>query len=507
MNLLIRFLVTLLLLVPFSSFADRFERLKVINVISGVPQPSDDGPGKSGGFGDVAANFVSSIELKRRYPQKKVFFLVTSAFKRYDPLVPTSDEIIKIMAPELDPTRKSVVQVYKGVEVIFLPLDFYDLLREPKKHSKFIQDWIYDALMAAKVKKAISDLSRIVPHADLGLNFSHYPDAGPVMRVNNSIMIGAEEHYGAKSLVTSLLPPGLEDTQGTFLEVPSGPRAMGFMFTGTTATQRESRELIRSWARKTGHELPEGDFNIAMSYTMEWQAAQAYIYALSELKPKGKWVLFTKSFPNLDLQLLPPNIQVVQFKAMPNEVMRTLIDSSTISPMLTGDISLGHGLSTVKDNEADPKILLYEAPPWKVESAAHLRGAVARDVGMAPRELKGFVLTNESLERAWPSDLRRLGREIATLLQNKPLVRRIARAIINRRTRWDIIDNCLQLAETLLEKGTAPLPQERKYLQEAVDKVLPYLSGGFDPNEFIDFEGTDENDGTKKAICSVLSGA
>ncbi len=126
------FFFTSLIVICFLSFkavcsektiVDPSKNINVINVFSGAPQ-AIDGPSKYAGFGDIAANLVAATEIKARYPNKTVRFIVTSAFTRIDPLIPTTDEIVKIMAPLLDPSRKGVVQMHGGVEVVFIPVDF-----------------------------------------------------------------------------------------------------------------------------------------------------------------------------------------------------------------------------------------------------------------------------------------------------------------------------------------------------------------------------------------------
>lgn len=442
--------------------------IKVINVFTGAPQPTD-GPTKYAGFGDIAANLVSATEIKARYPDRTVRLIVTTSFDRIDPLIPTTDEIVKIMAPSLDPTRRGVIQIYNGVEVYFTPVNFHGALMIGEKSPKY---WEFlkkqlDRLDSNKVKKMDEKvrtlhaqasyywelfklsvkLPNTIPSADLNVNFSTYPQSSPVLRVNGKLAIGVEEHYGDYTMVQDIIPKGSQG-RGAFLGMASGPYSTGFMLTFNRPNREDSLELIRQWAEKNNQLLPSGEFLPQIAYSAGWQSIQVYLDALAQMElPKKELIVFVKYFPELNFSNLPKSVKVIPVKGLPHEVMSALIQESFYAPLVTGDISYGQALSTVHDG----KSLVYESPEWKVDSAIGTKKTLAKDLNINPHVLDPMFLLTDDLEKLDAHGLATKATQVAHFLSNQDLQSKISKAIINRYKTWDIISNTFKVASYLTD--------------------------------------------------------
>ncbi|NUM57602.1 MAG: hypothetical protein HUU56_03175 [Bdellovibrionaceae bacterium] len=415
---------------------DLSKSVKVINVFSGAPQ-AIDGPSKYAGFGDIAANLVASSEIKSRYPDKKVRLIVTSAFNRIDPLIPTTDEIVKIMAPQLDPSKKGVVQMYGDVEVVFIPVDFKKALQINSMVS------YYWELFKLKLV-----LPSHIPTSDLNLNFSAYPGGEQVLRMNTKVAIGVEEHYGDSNLV-NLLYPFKSTRTASVTELTSGPFSTGFMLTFNRPNSEQSINLIREWSESNGKVVPSGDFLPQIAYSAGWRSIQIYIDALSKLEqPEKPIVLFVKDFPELNFKNLPKSVTVIPVKGLPHEVMSALIQESYFSPLVTGDISYGQALSSVR---SEGKSLIYESPEWKVESAFGTKKLIAKDLKVDASLLDPMFMLTEELDTLDLKGLNEKASKLAIFLNDKELQIKISKSIINRQESWDIIGNIFKIANHLID--------------------------------------------------------
>lgn len=444
--------------------ADNFRptHIHTVNVFSGVPQPSDEGAVRTGGFGDVAANVIGALELKQRFPELQVRLLVTSANTRHDPIVPTTCEILKIMVPSLNPNQKNQVQDFRGVEVIFLDVDFTEALKD-----------LSPLRMRRTVRQLMRSLSRQVPPSDLNLNFSHFPGASGLLRLNTQLAIGIEEVAGSGKLINETLAPGEDSGKSPFVELSSGPNALGFMLQQTPPDASANQRLIKEWFATQDYTVPE-NFRVQMAYSAEWQSTQVYINALSNLRVPEEVYLFIKAFPELNTSALPPNIHLIPIRGMPFEVMDAIIYESLISPLVTGDISWGRSLraSTLNKN------FVYESPWWKLESSARMRGMLARSMGVRQRELDGLFLRTEVLQKMDQAQLWEKGLQLAHILSNSRLQAKLHGAIIERLADWDVIQNVMVVADGVMSSATPTrLTEDSK-----ITKLIAELKERFIPN-------------------------
>ncbi len=420
-------------------------QIQTINVFSGAPQPSDSPVGASGGFGDVAANLVSSIEIKKRYPQLKVRLLVTSAERRYYPMVPTTIEILKIMVPSLRPEQKGVVQMYQGVEVVFIDYDFGPALDENNESN-----------LSENLKDIQMKVPRLVPRADLNVSFSVFPESSLLLRMNAPLAIGVEEQYGDKQRINEVMMANPQ--QGAYAELASGPDSMGFMLSQDQIPQHEALDMIQTWAQQSGFDLPAGPLRPVIAYTADWHAAQVYVDAIAALPIHKPIVLMVKDLPELDFSALPKEVHIVRIKGMPSDVMKAAIQESVLSPLVTGDISFGQALSSVKAH----KTFVYEAPEWKVESSDGAQKNLAKDLGLNPKKLDPMFLKTEILEKLNRSELKSEGARLAKLLGDQSLQKDLFTAVTNRFGQWDLLGNTLRVASDTVELLDGKLPEDFK---------------------------------------------
>ncbi|MBL7544726.1 MAG: hypothetical protein JNL11_12995 [Bdellovibrionaceae bacterium] len=432
--------------------------IQTINIFTGAPQPID-GPSKYAGFGDIAANLVAATEIKARYPDRKVRLIVTTAYERIDPLIPTTDEIVKIMAPDLDPTKKGEVQMHGNVEVLFVPVDFHAAL---KINSKFS---FYTELLKLSIR-----IPKHLPNADLSLNFSAYPSSAPVLRVNSKLSMSVEEHYGDFEMIQDFAGKGWQK-RGAHMEVASGPYSSGFMLTHARPSREASIEIIRSWGKKEKNVvLPRGDFLPLIAYSAGWQSIQVYVDALAHVQlPNKDMVLFVKDFPEVKYENVPKSIKVIPVKGLPHEVMSAIIQESHFAPLVTGDISYGQGLSTVRNGKA----LIYESPEWKVDSAQGTKITIAKDMGVAESKLDSMFLLSEELEKMDMERLKQKSKQVAVFIGDSEFQTKISNAIKARYSRWDIIANTLKVAGHIIDKvGVRNLKSYSKESKKRDFKIL-----------------------------------
>jgi hypothetical protein len=352
------------------------------------------------------------------------------------------------MEPDLDPTKTDVIQDLEGVEVIFLGYDFGNALDESKSNN---------------LKEAFNDmqarLPSLIPKADLNLNFSYFPDSASVLRINAPLSIGIEELYGDKRPVAHVLQALNGTAQGNFLELASGPNVIGFILVHGLIPKSEAMSSILNWGQTAGLPVPSESFSPLIAYTAGWQAVQVYMDALAALKPKGAFVLFSKDFPQLDKSVLPENIKFIAFKGMPHKVMKAIIQESPLSPLITGDISLGQALSTLTEE----KTVAYEAPEWKLDNSEGIQKKLAQDLKVEPGEISPLFLNVEKLMKLNREELRVQGVNLARVMGNSDLQKRIFESLQERFKKWDLIGNTLDIADGILNNNEASLNKNLGY--------------------------------------------
>ncbi len=428
------------------------EGLRAVNVFSGIPMADDDNPNKTGGFGDVAVNLVMAVELKSRYPKLRVRLLVTSLAKRDQPQIPTSNEIIKIMVPDLNPELKQTPQIYRGVEVVFLDYDI-GLLFDTKA-------------LKLPYERVRDDLPQLVPPADLNLNFSHYVGGGAVVRIGAPVALAFEEQFGGRQWVKESEAPQLG--QGAFLTLSSGPGTAGYVLSEKERPRAKDLSLIRNWLASQG-KVMDTPFDMAFAYTSEWQSTQIYIDTISALgRTHGTrpLVLLIKKFSELDLSDLPDNVHVIQSSAVPHDVMAAMIWHSTVPPLVTGDTSLGLALSSTTPT----KTFAYEAPPWKNGNAGSMKQILTERAGVGARKLDAMFLYTQKLADLTREDLRRRGKKLARLFDDTETQTRLYHALESVHDRWDLLGNALRIYRRV--KGKT----ERTALRDAVTSCAAALA-------------------------------
>jgi hypothetical protein len=321
-------------------------KLNSINIISGIPLTSTEDT--NGGFGDVAANVLSALSLKEKYPDLKVTLLVTSNYIETRKGVRSSSDIVKIMIPELDSNKLDQIQQYKGLSVIFLSLDNKEL----------------------RTNSLPPAIKQIVPYADLSLQFSANKSPNSVLGLETGkVGFSFFEFHPSTDfplVSTATSTPWMDNKDRIpWLRFQSGPETTG-IYKMATSTLSQSHHEIEQWAN-AGADLPMilSSKKIAMAYSNRVEPSVSYakgVIHLAELNPDQDYVLFAKDDEKLRELIPPPNLVVKLAAVFPHEILKNLILASDLPPLVTGDSSLSIALSSLQNKH---RLFMYDAPQWK----------------------------------------------------------------------------------------------------------------------------------------------
>ncbi len=355
-----------------------------VNFITGIPLV---GLGDTtGGFGDVAANILNALEFKKRHPGSTVNVVVTSYGERPYPQVMTTNEILKIMAPGLKPALGAKAQDYQGLHFIFLKEDAKKIFEGPQNDLPTLR----------------ASLRAQIPAVDLSIQFSaNNSPMEEALKANAKFSFSLHELGGSPQLVQ-------DQINHEYVKLNAGASSMGMYLEKATdeSAPEAERQEIAVWMKTNFQQELKPESKVLFAYSKDQGATQLYIDAVklvAKKNPNLSYILAAKDFPNLDLSALPPNLQVVKSRAFPNQVIRALIKESALSPLVTGDSSLSLAIT----HATDAKSFIYEAPPWKQQSAAALvRELVGQGVDKA--SIRSLVLTEipyypitEGMHRLW----------------------------------------------------------------------------------------------------------
>ena len=425
---------------------------KIINIVAGVPLT---GAGdKTGGFGDVAANIVSAFELKKRDPSLTINVLVTSYRERpkfqytleehnklfaeaktpeeqeavLNPPSPimTTDEIVKIMLPKLDPKIKHKPQTLHGVNFIFLEADAEDLTHFSNTQS--VSD----------------DLKAAIPMADLSLQYASnsHPMDKP-LRTNSKIAFNFYEPYNDFAVLDEFHYTQKVEDGPLWISMYSGAESSGFYLEAPRddANDRHARSEITKWLKREFKTTLALRTHLLFSYSKEAEATQVYLDAVAKIaaaNPQLKYVLVTKNFPELDLSKSPPNMKVIRAASFPHSIVRSLIMESALSPLITGDTSLALALS----HTTKKKTFIYEAPQWKKGAAQNMIGMLSRESGLKEKSIGAVFLVDPAALRQADARKKAAG-FLSRVLMDQKLQGRIHETILRLKPRWDIYANTL----------------------------------------------------------------
>ncbi len=302
-------------------------QVKSINIISGLPLTSllDT----QGGFGDVAANFVSALNLKKRHPQIEVTLLVTTSQNESRPGVLKSSEIIKIMEPDLDPTQMDTIQKVRGLQVIFLSEDAETMIR------------------------TVSDTQlEKIPKADITLQFAaNKTGIHELARKTSRVAFDFEEFGSASTMRFS----NSKSHPLPVVTMQAGPNKAGYFYV-SPPSGIESSLAGSATAGKT----------VAFCYSKDSKSVEAYASAVLKLARKnsyGRYLLVLPSSLTIDPSYKPANLEISQYSRMTHNEVQSLIFRSDLPPLITGDVSLSIAMSSVGKG----RLFLYDYPAWKTD--------------------------------------------------------------------------------------------------------------------------------------------
>lgn len=400
---------------------------RVVNFVSGVPLVSYQDA--TGGFGDIAANALGAIEFKRRNPSVTVNLIVTSFKNNQTSQMMTTEQILKIMFPDLQPEHPDRPQSVQGVNVIYLREDANSLIfgnPDPELNRS---------------------LSQQIPHADLSIQLSANESAARhVLRSNSRVSFSFDEMGGGESLLrhnskSSVRPSG---TSTDLIPLRAGARAMGIYLEERMDEDDQAiadHEVISRWLRgRRDNPLAPGS-DLIFAYTKEAASTAFYVEAIAQIatqNPSTQYTLITKDFERLTEVTLPSNVRHIVSKSFPHAVMKSLISQSTYSPIVTGDSSVSLAIGSVHAG----KTFIYEAPRWKRESSDAFKTMLAESAGINEAILEPMFMNFV------PHPTHQRAENLAALvktLTDRELQSKLSQALQTLRPRMDFQANVLKM--------------------------------------------------------------
>ena len=390
---------------------------KVTNIVSGVPLAGAADP--SGGFGDVAANLYAAFELKKRYPNIEINFLITdlSSGKR-------SSDLVQLMVPDLNTQLKGIVQFISGINFIIV-----------NQEAHFRNHGVH----YLETSKTLGDS---IPKSDLSLQLSgNNVPVRQILNTNSQVALNFTEFGGSTDLLSF-------KNSNSFGEpsYSSGPRSNGlYMIHPQMGDIANHETVINGWISNQNRRLI--DFtseHLVFSYSKHFESQEFYFQAISKIArrhPEEKFHLVGKQFNSRMSEVnFPSNVHIIDYKSLPRQVMEALISRASLSPLLTGDLSWSTGLSTTHPR----KVAIYEALPWKRESAKAFIERLTPLVG-EPEKLSSLYFDTRELSQM-PRDIYDQKIEkLAQVLVDKAFLEKVSKTIKSLTNEWDLLEGVLRL--------------------------------------------------------------
>lgn len=427
---------------PQPRMVPRSKEIRSINIASGYPLTSSFDV--TGGFGDVAANFIAALELKKRRPNVEINLIVTTPTDEKRSGVISSDRIITTLAPSLNPERLYERQVFAGISVYFTKArtDEY-LFRGSSEFAK-------------------------LPQADLGLQFSANSSGARGLLIDSSRhVIDFYEYEHPTTLAVSRGANNRKDFDSTGLRIRS--HSAGLFLDGMYLTQFDDSEsarlhrlrIIENWIRSERPPyatLSLSDADLAVAYSGQQDELRGYLQAIveeakSRLKPvgagggdsesKGKPIIVIVRDMDSVRQLrdIPPNLTIIPVTQFRYENFEAAAIESTIPPLLTGDNSFSVGLSATRNG----RFFVYEVRSWKGNFAAHftdelLKRIPAEKLTDQQRELFRKVMKYQSLSQLPAAELRRFMFDVE-------MQKTLSAAVQSQLPRSDLFENVFRIVD------------------------------------------------------------
>ncbi len=256
-------------------------------------------------------------------------------------------------------------------------------------------------------------------------------------------------------VVTAYEPGGDEETLRSFstsgqsrvtaFTFNSGAKSGGlYLDSAVTQDQPKQKENVQAWLNKHHGKKLEADTELAVGYSKEAPAAELYLETLTivaRLNPAKKFLLVLKDFPTTtSVANLPPNLELVRVKSLPHSVLRALIATSDISPLVTGDVSMSIAFSSATAK----KSFVVDVPPWKAKAAIAIAERLTTEMGNQ-KELADLVpslfINSVGLEAKDAAGRAALAENLAASLVNSQLQSSIYSAVEKLKPSFDLLSN------------------------------------------------------------------
>lgn len=317
---------------------------ETIYVISGIPLVSKEDT--SGGFGDVASNYIGALELKKKFPESKITLVVTT-LKNLDKKfsnVNKSDSIIKTLAPKLDINLVDTLQEHKGIQIIFLSKDPFEITENDL------------------------DILKILPKGDLALQFS--ANKSGFWKLANTLgkiafdFTELSETESSHIVAKENSPEHYRDLK-IHATYPAGPGLGGVYYINQDFEKNNT--LISTWLQNIHHITSIEEYsklNIGFIYSKNTVAINNYIKFMNQLALNNPTKNYLLVLPEgNEIKFFPKNLNIYFYKNLNLELSKALIQNSKIPPLVTGDSSLSMALSSLKSKI----FFFYDLCSWKIK--------------------------------------------------------------------------------------------------------------------------------------------
>jgi hypothetical protein len=357
-----RLFIYILILIQFSlATLAQVGLPKSINIASGIPLTFDENNlqtnglkphQETGGWGDVMANVAMAMDIKSQFPDMTVRLIVTLNDDDHRPYVNKVRKLIpNVMKdnngkPYLNPDSKSL-QHYNGIEIYFV-------------NPPAVATIAYESQLKADKIKLIESTAAHIPYADLGVQFSANNSA-----FSNLIVKAKKLHvyFHEYEAVAESFVHGFFNAKVPVLKLNSGPLSFGVYGFGNKSEKvgsESNRAIVNEFLNPLGFDLSQID--LAFAYARDDELIEDYRKALeiiaNEKEKSRDLVVIYKGSGEI---IRTGRLVQIPIADHPFELNKALIAESTISPLITGDVSFSLALRSTTPT----KSFLYEGYAWK----------------------------------------------------------------------------------------------------------------------------------------------
>lgn len=309
-----------------------------VNMIVGIKRP---------GFGDIASNLRMAQMIRERDPGLDLRFWVSQDVV----------DSLKTLVPEFDETKG--VQTIDGIAYY---LGFENLMPQADYFLGF-------SLKGTKIEINYAKDIYIPEHHEVS-------DYELISRIGNSPMLLHFQEYGGS--VYQVEGTNKFGRKKRIFHLQSGPTSSGLYISDQRPSLDSSKSNLVDLLQKQGLQAAAqkvSDFKVGYAYSEKSGPAKMYIRAIANIaasNPSENYLLFVKSFKNLNLGDLPQNLEIILLNNTPLRLNEAIVAASDLPLLITGDVSMTFAIEY-------GKVFMYETQTWKRKSIAALLEKLSLD--------------------------------------------------------------------------------------------------------------------------------